>query len=142
MGCGPVKRPSLRYSDGRELAPILITRMQKVTIWHNPGCSKSRKILELLQSRHMEIQVVEYLKTPPEPAAIEHTLTLLRMQPRELMRTSEDEYRSRHLDDPGLTRRQLIDAMCAYPILIQRPIVFANGNACIGRPPEAVLAIL
>ena len=116
--------------------------MQKVTIWHNPRCSKSRKTLELLQSHHMEIQVIEYLKSPPGQAAIERALTLLRMQPRQLMRTDEDEYRAHHLDDPGLTRAHLVNAMHAHPILIQRPVVFANGKARIGRPPEAVLEIL
>lgn len=125
-----------------QLYPVLIARMQKVTIWHNPRCSKSRETLGLLQSHHMETQIIEYLKTPPELADIERALVLLRMEPRELMRTTEDEYRTLHLDDQELTRAQLIAAMHAHPILIQRPVVFANGKARIGRPPEAVLDIL
>jgi arsenate reductase (glutaredoxin) len=116
--------------------------MQKVTIWHNPRCSKSREALGLLQSRHMEIQIIDYLNTPPDTQAIERTLTLLRIPPRELMRTNEDKYYALHLDDPCVTPTQLINAMHEYPILIQRPIVFANGSACIGRPPETVLEIL
>jgi len=64
------------------------------------------------------------------------------MQPRELMRTTENAYRANKLDDPGLTRKQLIAAMHTHPILIQRPVVFANGKARIGRPPAAVLDIL
>lgn len=125
-----------------QLYPTLTARMQKVTIWHNPRCSKSRETLGLLQSHHTEVQIIEYLKTPPELVDIEHALALLRMEPRELIRTTEDEYRTLHLDDRELTRAQLIAAMHAHPILIQRPVVFANGRACIGRPPEAVLDIL
>jgi len=90
----------------------------------------------------MEIQIIDYMNTPPDIHEIERTLTLLRMQPRELMRTNEDEYRILHVDDPALTRKQLIAAMHAHPILIQRPVVFANNKACIGRPPAAVLEIL
>ena len=90
----------------------------------------------------MEIQIIDYMNTPPDIHEIERTLTLLRMQPRELMRTNENEYRILHVDDPSLTREQLISAMHTHPILIQRPVVFANGKACIGRPPTAILEIL
>lgn len=116
--------------------------MAKVTIWHNPRCSKSRETLALLQARDMEIRIVEYLETPPSPVEIENTLALLRMQPRELMRTNEKEYKEQHLDDPGLTHAQLVKAMYSHPVLIQRPIVFANGEARIGRPPESILEII
>ncbi len=116
--------------------------MKKVTIWHNPRCSKSRETLALLQSRHMEIEVIEYLITPPQAAEIERALALLRMQPRELLRRNESDYRVHHLGDTRLTHAQLTEAMHLHPILIQRPVVFANGKACIGRPPELVLRIL
>lgn len=113
-----------------------------VTIWHNPHCSKSRGTLELLHERGIEPAVVDYQKNPPDAAAIERALHLLGIEPRDLLRTGEPDYTELGLDDPGLTRQQLIAAMAAHPILIQRPIVFANGKAAIGRPPEAVLAIL
>lgn len=116
--------------------------MQKVTIWHNPRCSKSRETLGLLQSRHIDAHIIEYLDTPPEVAEIDRALTLLRMQPRDLMRINENLYRTLHLDNPKLTRAQLMAAMHKNPILIQRPVVFANGKARIGRPPAAVLDIL
>jgi arsenate reductase (glutaredoxin) len=116
--------------------------MQKVTIWHNPRCSKSRETLLLLQSRHKDIQIIDDLNTPPDTQAIEWTLKLLRIEPRELMRTNEDEYRKLHLGNPELTPAQLLEAMHLHPILIQRPVVFANGKACICRPPAAVLEIL
>ncbi|MGB9429338.1 MAG: arsenate reductase (glutaredoxin) [Gammaproteobacteria bacterium] len=116
--------------------------MGKVTIWNNPRCSKSRETLALLQTRHMGIRIIEYLKTPPSAAEIERALALLRMQPREFMRTNENEYREHDLDDPKLTRAQLIEALHERPILIQRPVVFVNGKARIGRPPETALEIL
>jgi arsenate reductase (glutaredoxin) len=116
--------------------------MKKVTIWHNPRCSKSRATLILLQERDIDVEVVEYLQSPPKPADIEHALQLLGLEPRQLMRSGEDAYRSAHADDPKLTRKQLVALMHAHPILIERPVVFAGGKARIGRPPEAVLDIL
>jgi arsenate reductase len=113
-----------------------------VTIYHNPRCSKSRQTLGLLQDRGVEIQVIEYLKSPPTVDQLERILTLLNLEPRELMRRNEKEYRSLNLDDPTLSRDTLINAMIAHPILIQRPIVLANDKAAIGRPPEAVLDVL
>jgi arsenate reductase len=119
-----------------------MTASHSVTIWHNPRCSKSRGTLELLQERGIQPAIVDYQKNPPSAAEIERALKLLGKQPRELMRKGEAVYAELGLDDPGLTRRQLVDAMAAHPILIERPVVFANGKAAIGRPPEAALAIL
>lgn len=116
--------------------------MQPVTILHNPRCSKSRATLELLQERGLEPQVVEYLKTPPTADRIATILDLLGLQPRELMRSNEAEYRELGLDDPSLTRQQLIQAMAEHPRLIQRPIVLSKGRAALGRPPESALEIL
>lgn len=113
-----------------------------VTIWHNPRCSKSRGTLELLQGRGIEPVVVDYQKNPPSAADIEHALKLMGKEPRELMRTGEAVYAELALDDPGLTHRQLVDAMATHPVLIERPIVFAHGKAAVGRPPENVLTIL
>jgi arsenate reductase len=115
---------------------------QTVTIWHNPRCSKSRGTLELLQERGIQPAIVDYQKNPPSAAEIERALKLLGKEPRELMRKGEAVYAELGLDDPKLTRKQLVDAMAAHPILIERPVVFANGKAAIGRPPEAVLDIL
>ncbi|MGN6788360.1 MAG: arsenate reductase (glutaredoxin) [Rhodanobacteraceae bacterium] len=113
-----------------------------VVIWHNPRCSKSRGTLELLRERGVEPEIVDYQKNPPGVADIERALQLLDLQPRDLIRKGEPAYVELGLENSGLTRRQLIDAMAAHPILIERPIVFANGKAAIGRPPENVLAIL
>ena len=73
---------------------------------------------------------------------MQRLLVLLGMEPRELMRKQEPAYREAGLDDPSLDRAQLIDAMVQHPVLIERPIVVANGKAVIGRPPEKVLEIL
>ncbi len=113
-----------------------------VVIWHNPRCSKSRGTLELLRQRGIEPAVIDYQKNPPDARELSRALDLLDLQPRELMRRDEPEYTQLGLDDPELTREQLIAAMVAHPVLIQRPIVFANGKAAIGRPPEAALSIL
>lgn len=111
-------------------------------IFHNPRCSKSRQTLELIHERGIEPDIIRYLETPPTAQELASILALLGLEPRALMRTKEKEYRELGLDDPGLTRDQLIDAMVTTPKLIERPIVLANGKAAIGRPPEAVLDIL
>jgi arsenate reductase len=113
-----------------------------IEIYHNPRCSKSRQTLQLLQEKGIEPDVVEYLKNPPDKAALEQILDMLGLEPRELMRKKEKEYKTLQLDDPALTRDQLIEAMIANPKLIERPIVIQNGKAAIGRPPEKVLDIL
>ena len=116
--------------------------MQAVTIFHNPRCSKSRATLGLLQERGLQPQVVEYLETPPSAEQLENILRLLKLEPRELMRSNEAEYRELQLGDPSLTREQLIRAMVEHPRLIQRPIVLSGARAALGRPPESVLEIL
>lgn len=113
-----------------------------VTIYHNPRCSKSRQTLELLQSRGIEPEIIEYLKNPPGKSKLKDILKMLKLEPRELMRKNEDEYKKAKLDNPKMTKDQLIDAMIKHPVLIERPIVLANGKAAIGRPPEKVLEIL
>lgn len=111
-----------------------------IRIYHNSRCSKSRGALALLEGR--EVEVVNYLDTPPSAAEITHLLTLLNLPARALLRTGEAAYQELGLADATLTDAALITAMAAHPILIERPIVVANGKAVIGRPPEAVLAIL
>jgi len=112
-----------------------------VTIYHNPRCSKSRQTLQLLRDRGIEPEIIEYLRNPPDAEALRAVLTLLNLAPRQLMRKKEDAYTANGLADDGLDDGQLIDAMVANPILIERPIVLANGKAALGRPPEEVLRI-
>ncbi|HUK57319.1 MAG TPA: arsenate reductase (glutaredoxin) [Nitrospiria bacterium] len=116
--------------------------MAEVTIYHNPRCGTSRKTLELIRKKGIEPDVVEYLKTPPTEKELDRILTLLKMEPRELIRTKETEYKKFKLDQPKLSRTDLIAAMVKHPILIQRPIVLSKGRAALGRPPENVEKIL
>lgn len=108
-------------------------------IWHNPRCSKSRQTLQLLNDNGITPDVVEYLKTPPTEAELKQVLSLLKLSPRELMRTKEAEYKALNLSEAN--DDALIAAMLATPKLIERPIVVHNGKAAIGRPPEQVLEI-
>jgi arsenate reductase len=107
-----------------------------VEIWHNPRCSKSRQTLALLTDPTVRL----YLKDAPSEAEITQALRLLGLPARALLRKGEAIYKELGLADMT-DEAQLIAAMAAHPILIERPIVFANGKARIGRPPETVLDI-
>ncbi len=113
-----------------------------VTIYHNPRCSKSRQTLELLNAEGIDPEIIEYLNTPPDKATLKKILKLLGLAPRDLMRKNENAYKEAGLNDDSISDDELIDAMIKTPILIERPIVLANGKAKIGRPPESVLDIL
>lgn len=116
---------------------------RKVTIYHNPRCSKSRETLSLLKENGVEPEVVLYLETPPDAATLEQLVNQLGFtSARQLMRHKEELYRELNLDAPAVTEAQLIAAMTDHPKLIERPIVVTGGNARIGRPPQAVLEIL
>lgn len=114
----------------------------KIKIYHNPRCSKSRQTLELLKSHGVEPEITEYLKTPPSKQELTAILDMLGLEPRQLMRIKEAEYKENGLDDESLSREQLIDAMIQHPKLIERPIVINNNQAALGRPPENILEII
>jgi arsenate reductase len=111
-----------------------------ITIYHNPRCSKSRATLKLLEDRGIQPRIVEYLKAPPTETELKQILKLLGLSAHDLARRSEPEYAQAHLDTA--TEAEILRAMVAHPILIERPIVVAGNKAAIGRPPENVLAIL
>ncbi|MDX1391946.1 MAG: arsenate reductase (glutaredoxin) [Rheinheimera sp.] len=111
-------------------------------IYHNPRCSKSRETLSLLQQQAAQVEIVDYLKTPPSAEELTQLLHLLGLTARELLRTKEDDYQQLALDNPSLTEQQLIEAMVAHPKLIERPIVVKGNKAVIGRPPSNVLTLL
>jgi arsenate reductase (glutaredoxin) len=113
-----------------------------VKIYHNPRCTKSRQTLQLLKDKGIEPEVIEYLKTPPSAAELADILGKLGIEPRALMRKQEAEYKANGLDNSALDNQTLINGMVNHPILIERPIVVANGKAAVGRPPENVLGIL
>lgn len=114
----------------------------KVTIYHNPRCSKSRQTLGLLEDRGIEPQIIKYLDDTPDKATLKKILDQLGLEPRDLMRKHETEYKENNLDNPDLSDDELIDTMLKFPKLIERPIVLANNKAALGRPPEDVLKIL
>ena len=116
--------------------------MEKVTIYHNPKCSKSRQTLQLLLERGIEPIIVEYLKQPLNASQIKRVLKMLQLEPRELMRKKESEYKDLNLADTKLSQDTLINAMAEHPILMERPIVVVGSKAALGRPPENVLEIL
>ena len=115
--------------------------MADITIYHNPRCSKSRETKALLEEHGVEPHVVEYLKDGPTRPEIEHLMTLLGISdPRAMMRVKDDAYCDLALADA--TADELLDAMAAHPILIERPIVVTGNRAVIGRPPARVLELL
>ncbi|AOS41694.1 arsenate reductase (glutaredoxin) [Pseudomonas brassicacearum] len=116
--------------------------MTDLTLYHNPRCSKSRGALELLEARGLTPTVVRYLETPLDAAQLKRLLGKLGITARQLLRTSEDEYKDLNLADESLSQAQLIAAIAAHPKLMERPILEAGEKAVIGRPPEKILEIL
>ena len=115
--------------------------MSDVTIYHNPRCSKSRQTLQLLNDSGVEPAIVEYLKAPPSEDELRRILGLLGISAAELVRSKESAFKELGLSKSS-TEEELIGAMAADPILIERPIVINGGKARIGRPPESVTEIL
>lgn len=113
-----------------------------VTIYHNPACGTSRNTLALIRATGAEPQVVLYLETPPTRAELVALIARMGISPRDLLRRKGTPYAELGLDDPALTDDQLIDAMLAQPILINRPIVVGPRGAKLCRPSEEVLAVL
>lgn len=113
-----------------------------VTIWHNPRCSKSRETLELLRKKGVEPSVREYLKQPPSKAEVEQLLDMVGGEPAALIRDGEAEFKALRKKKAELSRADIVKAIVAHPVLLQRPVVVAGKRAAIGRPPEAVLPLL
>ena len=114
----------------------------QVTIYHNPECGTSRNTLALIRHAGIEPRVIEYLKTPPSRADLRRMITDAGLTVREAIREKGTPFAELRLDDPSLTDDQLLDAMLAHPILINRPFVITPMGARLARPSEAVLDIL
>jgi arsenate reductase (glutaredoxin) len=114
----------------------------RITIYHNPRCGTSRNTLGLIQDKGIEPKIIEYLKTPPSKEELIALLKKLKMKPRDLLRKKEKEYTELNLADTTVTDDQVIDAMIANPILIERPMVVVGAKAVLARPAEKVLEIL
>ncbi|QNJ98602.1 arsenate reductase (glutaredoxin) [Constantimarinum furrinae] len=111
------------------------------TIYHNPRCSKSRECLLLLENQSKEVTVVNYIKDPLSKAQIEKLIKLLGINPIDLVRTNETEWKENY-KGKKLTDAQIITALQKHPKLIQRPIVVQGDKAVIARPAEVALSIL
>lgn len=129
--------------------PVTISQVKpektmNVTIYHNPGCSKSRKTLEIIEANGLKPRIVEYLKHPPPPDTLVRLAQMLEMPLAGLLRTGEADFAASPeavpVDDEQALSRWLHD----HPRVLQRPIVVDDDNECavIGRPPENVLNIL
>ena len=110
-------------------------------IHHNPRCSKSRQALALLKANGVEPEVVEYLKTPLDEAALRGLLTKLGLKAHDIIRTKEDEYKQLGLS-PDTPEEEILTAIVQHPILLERPIIVKGNRAIIGRPPENVRELL
>jgi arsenate reductase len=113
-----------------------------VTIYHNPACGTSRNTLEMIRQSGEEPQVVEYLKTPPSRETLIELLDMMGLKPRDILRKKGTPYAELGLDDPALDDEELLDAMMAHPILIERPIVVTDKGVALCRPSEKVLGLL
>lgn len=113
-----------------------------VTIWHNPKCSTSRKVLEVIRARGVELVIVDYVNAPPSVAAIKAVLEAMGMKPRDLLRRRGTPYDDLGLGDETLPDARLIEAMHAHPILIERPVVRSPKGTRLCRPPEVVEELL
>ena len=114
----------------------------KVTVLHNPHCSKSRGAVGILTERGVTHDVVEYLKTPPDRATLQRVLTLLGGPPGALVRR-DARYRELGLREADhATPEQVVELLIAHPELMERPVVIAGDRAVIGRPPDRVLELL
>ena len=113
-----------------------------VTIYHNPGCSTSRKVLGMIRDAGVQPRVIEYLKTPPSRIELVDLLRRMGMAPRALLRRRGTPYDELGLGDPGKSDDALLDAMVAHPILMERPIVVGPGGVRLCRPVEKLREVL
>ncbi|PKH70390.1 arsenate reductase (glutaredoxin) [Stenotrophomonas sp. Betaine-02u-21] len=113
-----------------------------LTIYHNPACGTSRNTLEVMRQSGEDPEVIEYLQTPPTREKLVELIAGMGIAPRDLLRQKGTPYAELGLDNPTLTDEQLVEAMMAHPILINRPIVVSDRGVALCRPSEKVLALL
>lgn len=116
--------------------------MSNIKIYHNPGCSKSRATLALLEENGVDPEIIYYLETPPDVDELKDLLEKLGLSLREILRKGEAEYETLGLDNESLSDEIVFDIVCKHPCLIQRPIVVRGDRAILGRPPENVLELI
>lgn len=131
-----VKQPQNPSAGGRNMS------QDKLVIYHNPRCSKSRETLQILEDNNASPEIIEYLDEPPSAQELSRIIGLLGISARDLLRTTEQAYSDAGLDDDSLSDEDIINAICKHPSLLQRPIVVVGNKAVIGRPPVKVLDII
>jgi len=114
---------------------------ETIRIYYNPRCSKCRETVALVSERGYVTELIEYLVTPPGKEELRSLLTKLGMKPLELVRQGEEIFKQ-HYAGRTLSDEEWLDALVAYPVLIERPIVVRGNKAVLARPPEKVLALL
>ena len=115
--------------------------MNTIKVWHNPRCGKSREAIKIMEELGVSGEVVKYLETTPDVNEIKNTLKMLGISARELMRTKEDIYKELNLKEVT-DEEKLIEAMAQNPKLIERPVLFKDGKAIIGRPSSVIADFL
>ncbi|AHG45803.1 arsenate reductase [Rhizobium leguminosarum bv. trifolii CB782] len=113
-----------------------------VTIYHHPGCGTSRNTLAMIRNAGIEPTIIEYAKSPPSRAALIRMIADAGLSVRQALREKDTPYAELGLDNPDLSDDQLLDAMLAHPILINRPFVVTPLGTRLSRPSELVLEIL
>lgn len=116
--------------------------MQNITIYHNPNCGTSRNTLALIKNQGIEPSVIQYLDNPPDETTLRDLITKMGITPRQLLRVNVPPYAERRLDNLSLTNDDLIQAMLADPLLINRPIVVSDKGVKLCRPSEVVLDLI
>tara|TARA_A100001015_G_C14915410_1_gene682142 strand:- start:882 stop:1232 length:351 start_codon:yes stop_codon:yes gene_type:complete len=116
--------------------------MSAYKIFHNSRCSKSRKALQILQDNNCDIEIINYLETDLDVSLIKDVLKKLSLKPRDILRTSEQDYKDNNLKEDDFSDDDLIDYIIKYPKLIERPIVIKGHRAVLGRPPENVIQLI
>lgn len=114
--------------------------MTTATMFHCSKCSKSRATLELLKAKGVDVTVVDYLNSPPTIETLQEIAQALGTAASRMVRTKEPQYAELGLSD-ATAPSDLLEAIHAHPVLLERPIVLVSGRAAIGRPPEAVLRL-
>ena len=115
--------------------------MAEYRIFHNPRCSKSRQALEILESNNKDYEIFLYLQETLDKKTIKNVLDILGLNPKDILRAGEADYKENKLSQYGAEDETLIDFMIKYPKIIERPIVIKGNRGVIGRPPENVLSL-
>ena len=113
--------------------------MEKIKIWHNPKCSKSKQAMQILESKDLNIEVFQYLEEDIDSIMLKDIKTMLGIDDiRDMLRSKEDEYKSLDIENPSLTQDEIIDLVIKTPKLIERPIIIKDDKAVIARPMENI----